>query len=214
MLNPPGVLSSGQGSSIRWSVPASPQLIAAGNPQHAFAASVRPIRLWCRAATRSLYCHRNRSIDSVKILRPPSFDLHRSVAIVRVAQLGALEKAVELLEHGLRQLFEAADTAKPVTKQRRGVPGESAGGATGQVVPQCRPVVPVGAEPRTRRGSRKRDSEAALHGGASRCIGVAITCVGDLSGTNGAHMVHYLRAPPRRNPALPGRDALLQRASG
>jgi hypothetical protein len=28
------------------------------------------------------------------------------------------------------------------------------------------------------------------HGGALRCIGVAITC-GDLSGTNGAHMVHY-----------------------
>ena len=65
---------------------------------------------------------RNRSIDRVKILRPPSFDLHRSVAIVRVGQLGALGKAVELLEHGLRQLFEAADTTKPVTRHRRGVP--------------------------------------------------------------------------------------------
>ena len=64
---------------------------------------------------------RNRSIDRVKILRPPSFELHRSVAIVRVGQLGALEKAVELLEHGLRQLFEAADTTKPVTRHRRGV---------------------------------------------------------------------------------------------
>jgi DNA-binding transcriptional LysR family regulator len=65
---------------------------------------------------------RKNSIDSVKVLRPPSFDLHRSVAIVRVAELGALEKAVELLEHGFRQLFEAADTPKPVTKRRRGVP--------------------------------------------------------------------------------------------
>jgi DNA-binding transcriptional LysR family regulator len=65
---------------------------------------------------------RNHSIDSVKVLRPPSFDLHRSVAIVRVGQLGALGKAVELLEHGFRQLFEAADTPKPVTRHRRGVP--------------------------------------------------------------------------------------------
>lgn len=65
---------------------------------------------------------RKNSIDSVKILRPPSFDLHRSVAIVRVGQLGALGKAVELLEHGFRQLFEAADAPKPVTRRRRGVP--------------------------------------------------------------------------------------------
>jgi DNA-binding transcriptional LysR family regulator len=65
---------------------------------------------------------RNHSIDSVKVLRPPSFDLHRSVAIVRLGQLGALEKAVGLLEHGFRQLFEAADTKKPVTRHRRGVP--------------------------------------------------------------------------------------------
>src|SRR3977135_186694 len=65
---------------------------------------------------------RNHSNDPVKVLRPPSFDLHRSVAIVRVGQLGALGKAIELLEHGLRQLFEAADTTKPVTRHRRGVP--------------------------------------------------------------------------------------------
>jgi DNA-binding transcriptional LysR family regulator len=65
---------------------------------------------------------RNHSIDPVKVLRPPSFDLHRSVAIVRVGQLGALGKAVELLAHGFRQLFEAADTPKPVTRHRRGVP--------------------------------------------------------------------------------------------
>jgi DNA-binding transcriptional LysR family regulator len=66
---------------------------------------------------------RNRS-DRLNILRPPSFDLHRSVAIVRVGELGALGKAVELLEHGLRQLFEAADTPKPVTRHRSGVPAK------------------------------------------------------------------------------------------
>jgi DNA-binding transcriptional LysR family regulator len=65
---------------------------------------------------------RNHSLDTVKILRPPSFDLRPSVAIVRVWQLGALEKAVEQLELWFRQLFEAADTKKPVTRSRRGVP--------------------------------------------------------------------------------------------
>ena len=65
---------------------------------------------------------RNHSINTVKVLRPPSFDLRPTVAIVRVAQLGALGKAVEQLEHWFRQLFEAADTAKPVTRNRRGVP--------------------------------------------------------------------------------------------
>jgi DNA-binding transcriptional LysR family regulator len=65
---------------------------------------------------------RNHSIDPVKVLRPPSFDLHRSVAMVRVGQLGALGKAVELLAHGFRQLFEAAHTRKPVKKSRRRVP--------------------------------------------------------------------------------------------
>jgi hypothetical protein len=48
--------------------------------------------------------------------------LHMSVAIVRVGQLGALERAVELLEHGIRHLFEAADTTKPVMRSRRLVP--------------------------------------------------------------------------------------------
>jgi DNA-binding transcriptional LysR family regulator len=62
---------------------------------------------------------RNHSSDPVKVLRPPSFDLHRSVAMVRIGQLGALEKAVEGLAHGFRQLFEAADTSKPVTRSRR-----------------------------------------------------------------------------------------------
>jgi DNA-binding transcriptional LysR family regulator len=65
---------------------------------------------------------RNHSIDTVKVLRPPSFDLRPSVAIVRVGQLGALGKAVEQLEHWFRQLFEAADTRKPVTRNRRSVP--------------------------------------------------------------------------------------------
>jgi DNA-binding transcriptional LysR family regulator len=65
---------------------------------------------------------RSQSIDTVKVLRPPSFDLHPSVAIVRAGQLGALGKAIELLEHRFRQLLEAADTAKPVTSHRRGAP--------------------------------------------------------------------------------------------
>jgi len=64
----------------------------------------------------------NNSLDTVEVLRPPSFELHLSVAIVRVGQLGALERAVELLEHGIRELFEASNTRKPVTRSRMGVP--------------------------------------------------------------------------------------------
>jgi DNA-binding transcriptional LysR family regulator len=60
--------------------------------------------------------------DTVDVLRPPSFDLRLSVAITRIGQLGALERAVELLEHGIRHLFEAANTTKPVSRSRRGVP--------------------------------------------------------------------------------------------
>ena len=60
--------------------------------------------------------------DTVEVLRPPAFDLRLSVAIARIQQLGALEQAVELLEHGIRRLFEAAQTKKPVTRQRRSVP--------------------------------------------------------------------------------------------
>lgn len=56
---------------------------------------------------------RNNSLDTVEVLRPPSFDLRMSVAIVRAGQLGALEKAVELLEYGIRDVFEAAGTRKP-----------------------------------------------------------------------------------------------------
>jgi DNA-binding transcriptional LysR family regulator len=65
---------------------------------------------------------RKEFIGTVEVLRPRSFELHSSVAIVRVGQLGALERAVELLEHGIRHLFEAANTTKPVTRSRRGVP--------------------------------------------------------------------------------------------
>jgi DNA-binding transcriptional LysR family regulator len=64
------------------------------------------------------------SRDTVEVLRPPSFHLHMSVAIVRVGQLGALEKAVGLLEHGIRHLFEAANTRKPITRSRRSVAGD------------------------------------------------------------------------------------------
>ena len=64
----------------------------------------------------------NNSLETVEVLRPPSFELHMSVAIVRAGQLGALERAVELLEHGIRHLFEAANTRKPVTRRRRSVP--------------------------------------------------------------------------------------------
>jgi DNA-binding transcriptional LysR family regulator len=60
------------------------------------------------------------SLGAVEVLRPPSFDLHMSIAIVRVGQLGALERAVEVLEHGIRHLFEAADTRKPATSRGRG----------------------------------------------------------------------------------------------
>jgi DNA-binding transcriptional LysR family regulator len=66
---------------------------------------------------------RHRSVDTVKVLRPPSFDLHPTIAIVRVGQLGVLEKAVGLLEHSIRQLFEA-NTRKLATRSRRRVPAK------------------------------------------------------------------------------------------
>jgi len=65
---------------------------------------------------------RKEFIGTVEVLRPRSFDLPLSVAIVRVGHLGALERAVELLEHGVRHLFEAANTTTPVPRRRRGVP--------------------------------------------------------------------------------------------
>jgi DNA-binding transcriptional LysR family regulator len=64
------------------------------------------------------FIKRNLSIDPVKVVRPPAFDLHRSVAIVRVAQLGALGKAIEHLAHGFRRLFNESETSKPVRSRR------------------------------------------------------------------------------------------------
>ena len=60
---------------------------------------------------------RNNSGDTVEVLRPPSFDLHMSIAIVRAGQLGALERAVGLLEHGIRDLFEPADKRSVANRQ-------------------------------------------------------------------------------------------------
>ena len=39
--------------------------------------------------------------------------------------------------------------------------------------------------------SEPKGIPAAIDSGALRCIGIAVTCVGDLSGTNDAHTVHY-----------------------
>src|SRR6516165_12626758 len=66
----------------------------------------------------------NKSLDTAQGLRPPSFELHMSVATVRVRQLGALERAGELLEHGIRQLFEAAGRSKLASRRRRSVPAK------------------------------------------------------------------------------------------
>ncbi len=63
---------------------------------------------------------RNSPPGTVEVLRPPAFDLRLSVAITRIPQLGALERAVELLEHGIRNLFEAANPPKPASRKRRG----------------------------------------------------------------------------------------------
>jgi DNA-binding transcriptional LysR family regulator len=63
----------------------------------------------------------NNFLRSVKVLRPPSLELRMSIAMVRVGQLGALERAVGLLEHGIRHLFEAANKRKSLTTSRRSV---------------------------------------------------------------------------------------------
>lgn len=63
---------------------------------------------------------RNSAPGTVAVRRPPAFDLKLSVAITRIPQLGALERAVELLEHGLRHLFDAARTTKPASRSRKG----------------------------------------------------------------------------------------------
>ena len=64
----------------------------------------------------------NKSLDTIEVLRPPSFELHMSVALVRVAQLGALGKAVELLEHGIRHMFEAVNKSKLASRSGKDVP--------------------------------------------------------------------------------------------
>jgi len=61
----------------------------------------------------------NNALETIEVLRPPSFELHMSVATVRVGQLGALERAIELLEHGIRDLFQAADATRRGTRSRR-----------------------------------------------------------------------------------------------
>src|SRR5207237_4981250 len=47
---------------------------------------------------------RNRSIDPVTVLRPHSFDLHRSVVIVRFGPLDALRQAADMLLQAFSQL--------------------------------------------------------------------------------------------------------------
>jgi DNA-binding transcriptional LysR family regulator len=80
--------------------------------QSGYGVGLLPSRLISRTTCR----------DTVEVLRPPSFDLRLSVAIARIGELGALERAVALLESGIRHLFEAAHTRKPVTRRRRVVP--------------------------------------------------------------------------------------------
>lgn len=62
---------------------------------------------------------RNVPSGTVKVLRPPAFDLHMSVAIVRAGPLGSLEKAADLLEQEFRGLFEKAQSAATLPRTRR-----------------------------------------------------------------------------------------------
>jgi DNA-binding transcriptional LysR family regulator len=73
-----------------------------------------PSRLISRTASR----------DTLEVLTPPSFDLRLSVAIARIPELGALEKAVTLLECGIRDLFTEAPARKPVTRPRKVAPAK------------------------------------------------------------------------------------------
>ena len=121
-----------------------------------------------RAAACSLYRQESFYRFLENIASPNSSDLHRSVAIVRVGQLGALGRAVELLEHGLLELFEAADTPKPATRHRRGVPANRRGR-------RDRPSSPLNADPscqwaqsREPDGAPANETGRFPHGGASR----------------------------------------------
>ncbi|HEY6195229.1 MAG TPA: LysR family transcriptional regulator [Candidatus Eisenbacteria bacterium] len=80
--------------------------------QSGYGVGLLPSRLISRATCR----------DTVEVLRPPSFDLRLSVAIARIRELGALERALALLEYGIRHLFQATHTRKPATRHRRVVP--------------------------------------------------------------------------------------------
>jgi DNA-binding transcriptional LysR family regulator len=82
--------------------------------QSGYGVGLLPSRLISRATSR----------DTVEVLTPPSFDLRLSVAIVRIRELGALEKAVALLEYSVKHLFEEAHAGKPVTRRRRVVPAK------------------------------------------------------------------------------------------
>src|ERR1051325_11309719 len=80
--------------------------------QSGYGVGLLPSRLISRATCR----------DTVEVLRPPSFDLRLSVAIARIRELGALERALALLEYGIRHLFQATHTRKSATRHRRVVP--------------------------------------------------------------------------------------------
>ena len=77
---------------------------------------------------------RNHSIDPVKILRPPSFDLHRSIAIVRVGQLGALGRPSNCWHTGFGNYLRLP-TPEARDETPKGCARESTGGATAQVIP-------------------------------------------------------------------------------
>jgi DNA-binding transcriptional LysR family regulator len=120
VLNPPGCLARAKLIDQMERIGFTPMIAAEIHNMHlqlAFVQSGYGIGL-----LPARFIARKNSIDTVEVLRPPSFDLQMSVAIVRVPHLGALERAVGLLEHGIRDLFGAPDTRKPVTKIRRNPP--------------------------------------------------------------------------------------------
>src|SRR5262249_484749 len=64
---------------------------------------------------------RKESLGTIEVLRPPSFELHLSVAIVRVGHLAALHTPVPLLHRPLPHLFDAP-APTPVQRRERGAP--------------------------------------------------------------------------------------------
>jgi DNA-binding transcriptional LysR family regulator len=120
VLNPPGCILRARLIDRMERAGFTPMIAAEIHNMHMQLAFVQSG--YCLGLLPARFIARNQSSNPVRVLRPPSFELHRSVAIVRVGQLGALGKAVELLANGLRQLFETTDTTKGVKKHRRGVP--------------------------------------------------------------------------------------------